>query len=86
MDVVTLAPPTMWVAFAAIVAIMLAIDLGIFHRKAHDVKPSEALIWTGIWVTLALVDTFNLVRGHQCFLNSPLNRVRERRRRPILQG
>lgn len=55
MDVVTLAPPTMWVAFAAIVAIMLAIDLGIFHRKAHDVKPSEALIWTGVWVTLALI-------------------------------
>jgi tellurite resistance protein TerC len=33
---------------------VLAIDLGVFNRKAHVVKPREALVWTGVWVTLAL--------------------------------
>ncbi len=32
---------------------MLALDLGVFHRKAHEVKVREALIWTGVWFTLA---------------------------------
>jgi tellurite resistance protein TerC len=43
------------VGFATIVALLLAVDLGIFHRKAHEVRPREALVWTGVWVTLALV-------------------------------
>jgi len=34
---------------------MLALDLGIFHRKAHVVHPKEAGIWVAIWVTLALL-------------------------------
>ena len=50
----TLASPALWIGFATIVALLLAIDLGIFHRKAHEVKPREALVWTGIWVSLAL--------------------------------
>jgi tellurite resistance protein TerC len=37
---------------------MLALDLGVFHRKAHSVKMREALIWTAVWVSLALL--FNL--------------------------
>jgi tellurite resistance protein TerC len=37
---------------------MLALDLGVFHRKAHVVSMKEALSWTATWVTLALV--FNL--------------------------
>ena len=49
----TLASPALWIGFATIVALLLAIDLGIFHRKAHEVKPREALVWTGVWVTLA---------------------------------
>jgi tellurite resistance protein TerC len=34
---------------------MLALDLGVFHRKAHEVKVREALIWTAVWIGLALV-------------------------------
>lgn len=34
---------------------MLAIDLGVFHRKAHEVRVREALVWTGVWVALALI-------------------------------
>ena len=37
---------------------MLALDLGVFHRKVHTVKMREALTWVGVWVTLALL--FNL--------------------------
>lgn len=43
-----------WLGFAALVAAVLAIDLGIFNRKTHVVKPREALIWTSVWVALAL--------------------------------
>jgi tellurite resistance protein TerC len=44
-----------WVGFVAFVLAMLALDLGIFHRKAHEVRPREAAIWVAVWVTLALV-------------------------------
>jgi tellurite resistance protein TerC len=37
-----------------LVLAVLAIDLGLFNRNAHIVKPREALVWTGVWVTLAL--------------------------------
>lgn len=47
--------PTVWIGFFALVVAVLAIDLGIFNRKAHVVKAKEALIWTGVWVALALV-------------------------------
>lgn len=43
-----------WVAFNVFVLCMLAIDLGIFHRKAHAVSIREAIIWTVVWITLAL--------------------------------
>jgi tellurite resistance protein TerC len=50
----TLATPAVWLVFAVLVVAVLAIDLGIFNRKAHEVTPREALAWTGVWVTLAL--------------------------------
>ncbi|MCC6807060.1 MAG: TerC family protein [Deltaproteobacteria bacterium] len=54
MHVTTLASPTVWMGFAVLVVAVLAIDLGVFNRKAHVVKPREALVWTGVWVSLAL--------------------------------
>jgi tellurite resistance protein TerC len=48
----------LWVAFNAFILIMLALDLGVFHRKAHEVSIKEALTWTGIWIALAML--FNL--------------------------
>jgi tellurite resistance protein TerC len=44
-----------WVFFNLFVLVMLAIDLGVFHRKAHAVKLKEALGWSAVWVTLALL-------------------------------
>lgn len=48
----------LWVTFNAFVVAMLAIDLGIFHRKSHEVGVKEALTWTCVWITLAML--FNL--------------------------
>src|ERR1044071_3621129 len=49
----------LWGGFTLAVLGMLALDLGVFHRKAHTVSLREAAIWTIIWVTLAL--SFNAV-------------------------
>jgi len=47
--------PVLWIGFTAFVLVMLALDLGVFHRKAHEVKAREALLWTLLWIGLALV-------------------------------
>jgi len=44
-----------WAGFVAFVLMMLALDLGVFHRHAHEVRPREAATWTLVWVALALV-------------------------------
>lgn len=44
-----------YVVFNAFVLGMLALDLGVFHRKAHTVHPREAALWTTLWVSLALL-------------------------------
>jgi tellurite resistance protein TerC len=43
-----------WVGFGVFVVVMLALDLGVFHRKAHRVSVREALIWSAVWISLAL--------------------------------
>ena len=48
----------LWGGFNLFVLGMLALDLGIFHRRAHVVKVREALIWTAVWITLSMA--FNL--------------------------
>ena len=50
-----------YVAFTAFVLAMLAIDLGIFHRKAHVVRAKEAGAWVAVWMTLALTFTLTLL-------------------------
>jgi len=44
-----------YLGFAAFVLAMLALDLGVFHRQAHEVTIREAATWSAIWVGLALV-------------------------------
>jgi len=51
--------PALWGGFVAVIMVMLALDLGVFHRKAHVVSYREALIWSLLWVALALA--FNLL-------------------------
>ena len=45
----------LWVGFNAFVLAMLALDLGVFHRKAHEVKTKEALWWSAMWIALSLL-------------------------------
>ena len=47
-----------WIGFNVFVLAMLALDLGVFHRKAHVVSFREAIAWTIAWVTLAML--FNM--------------------------
>jgi tellurite resistance protein TerC len=46
--------PLIWVGFVLVVLVLLALDLGVFHREAHIVTFREALGWSIVWVTLAL--------------------------------
>jgi tellurite resistance protein TerC len=52
-------PIWLWVGFNVFVLAMLALDLGVFHRKSHAVSGRQALIWSIVWITLSLV--FNTV-------------------------
>ncbi|MGA7954264.1 MAG: TerC family protein [Gloeobacterales cyanobacterium] len=45
----------LWIGFNVFVLGMLALDLGVFHRKSHVISVKEASIWTAVWVSLALV-------------------------------
>ncbi len=47
--------PALWIGFTAFVLVMLALDLFVFHRSAHAVGMREALKWSIVWVTLALL-------------------------------
>jgi tellurite resistance protein TerC len=46
---------------------MLSLDLGVFHRTPHEVRPKEAAIWTGVWVALAMLFAAGLfaIYGHR---------------------
>ncbi len=48
-------PLWIWGAFLGFVALMLALDLGVFHKHAKKVEVKEALIWSAVWIGLALV-------------------------------
>lgn len=44
-----------WIGFNVFVLLMLALDLGVFNRKAHAVSVKEALTWSAVWISLALI-------------------------------
>ncbi len=44
-----------YIGFIAFVLVVLALDLGVFHKKAHEVSFKEASIWTTIWISVALI-------------------------------
>jgi len=45
----------LWIGFSLLILFMLSLDLGLFNRKAHAIRYREAAIWSGIWVTLAMI-------------------------------
>ncbi len=50
---------TLWVVFNAVIALMLAFDLGILSRKPHVISTKEAATWSAVWIAVSL--TFNLL-------------------------
>ncbi|HKW30801.1 MAG TPA: TerC family protein [Verrucomicrobiae bacterium] len=59
--------PWHWAGFILCVLIFLALDLGLFHRRAHVVKFKEALAWTAFWFLLAMLFAGAMAywRGHE---------------------
>ena len=54
-----------WLGFILFVLGLLALDLGVFHRKDHVIKTREALTWSGIWVGIALLFTIFIYFGYE---------------------
>ncbi|MEK8024100.1 MAG: hypothetical protein AAB229_09880, partial [Candidatus Hydrogenedentota bacterium] len=59
---VSIASPSLWFGFAALVLIVITIDLGLGQRKAHAPSMKEAALWTAIWVSVALLFNYWLYR------------------------
>ena len=54
-----------YAGFIALVVVLLALDLGVFHRKAHVVKMREALGWSAFWISLGLAFTALIYVGYE---------------------
>lgn len=46
--------PLLWIAFNLFILAALSLDLGVFHRKAHKIEIREAMLWSGVWIALAV--------------------------------
>src|SRR5256884_5003877 len=44
-----------WIGFCIFIVVMLAIDLGVFNRRPHEIGYKDAGIWSAVWVSLALI-------------------------------
>ncbi|HEX5137215.1 MAG TPA: TerC family protein [Planctomycetota bacterium] len=47
--------PVLWGGFVALILVFLALDLGVFHRRAHAVRTREALAWSAVWFSTAML-------------------------------
>jgi len=45
----------LWVSFNIFILLMLALDLGVFQKKVHIISVKEALIWSAVWIVLAMM-------------------------------
>jgi TerC family integral membrane protein len=52
----------LWVGFNLFVLALLAVDLGLFHREAHEVSVREAAVWSCVWVALSLLFCLGIYR------------------------
>ncbi|MFA5168720.1 MAG: TerC family protein [Candidatus Omnitrophota bacterium] len=69
-----------WSVFGVVVIVMLALDLGVFHRREHEVKMKEAVIWSVIWTVVALLFNWGiyLVKGKELAMQFLAGYVLER--------
>lgn len=59
-----MASPAEWTFFLLFVFFLLALDLGVFHRKAHAVSLREAAVWSCVWVAISLLFNLWIWREH----------------------
>jgi tellurite resistance protein TerC len=64
MDAMVPASPLLYVLFTLFIIALLTIDLGLFQRKTHEVKIKEALVWSAVWISLALFFNLSLYFWH----------------------
>src|SRR5262245_41710542 len=60
----------LWAIFGIVILTMMVLDLGVLHRQPHEVRLREALMWSGIWISVALafMVLVTVTRGHQAGL------------------
>lgn len=66
---------SVWVGFILFVLGMLALDLGVFHRRAHAVTVQEALAWSLVWITLGLSFSVFVYYGYEHHWSGLGNRI-----------
>src|SRR5918992_2067566 len=54
----------LWGVFNLFVVGMLVLDLAVFHRKAHEIRIREALLWSAFWIALRLLFNLGVYYGH----------------------
>jgi tellurite resistance protein TerC len=54
-ELTTIGTPGLWIGFSVFILAMLVLDLGVFHRNAHEVRFREALVWSVIWIAVSLL-------------------------------
>src|SRR4051812_28769738 len=54
-----------WLGFILFVLLLLALDLGVFHRTAHVVRVKEALGWSALWITLGVAFSIFVYFGYE---------------------
>ncbi len=55
----------LYLGFLALIFALLALDLGVFHRKLHVVKTKEALAWTAVWVSIGVAFSGVIYLGYE---------------------
>lgn len=59
-----------WIAFVVFILVVLLLDLGVFHKKSHTVGFKESIIWSGVWIALAMAFSVIILywRGQEDFM------------------
>lgn len=55
----------LWIGFILLIVILLALDLGVFHKKEHIIETKEALMWTGFWIFIAMLFTIFIYYAYE---------------------
>jgi tellurite resistance protein TerC len=63
MSLTSVGSPLAWIGFIGLVLALLAIDLGLFHRKAHGIGLREATLWSVVWISLAAIFNRGVYHG-----------------------